>query len=204
MTAINNTVKTNNAPDYASLLEDALNGPAEQLASFRVFHKYSAANRQLAAQQLRMRGIPLSPLSTFKHWQSQGVNVLKGQKAISLYMPVTKKEEVERNGEVVEETKSFFVMRPNWFALSQTDGWNEGKADISTPEGIDWNAERCLAALGIEVESFDNSIALDGNCGGYAYRDKDVIALNPLWGNPLAVLAHEVAHKLLHAIGTPG
>lgn len=197
-TAKTNTVKT---PDYAALLEDALTGPAEVLASFRAFHKYSAANRQLASWQLRLRGLPISPLGTFKHWQAAGANVLKGSKAIELYMPVTKKVTVEKDGQEVEESRSFFVMRPNWFAMSQTDAWNDGKADLSTPEGLDWSAERCLQTLGIRVEEFED---MDATVGGYAYRNKDVIAINPIWGNPIAVFAHEVAHKLLHAEGMTG
>jgi antirestriction protein ArdC len=137
-------------------------------------------------------------LGTFKHWQEKGMNVLKGQKAIQMYMPLTKKIEVEREGEIVEEIKTFFSMRPNWFAMSQTDGWRDGFADIETPPECNWDSRLALSKLGVSLEAFN---LMEANCEGYSFVNTPTVAISPLAEHPIGVLVHELAHQLLHNEG---
>lgn len=191
------SVKT---PDYSAVLDEALNAPYGELRkAYYAFHRYSALNQRLAAMQLRQRGLPVSPLGTFKAWQSKGINVLKGSKAIQMYMPLSKKvEEEDKDGNVKTSSKTFFAMRPNWFAMSQTDGWNDGVADLEAPEGCEWEAERALAKLGVSLESFNMTNAA---CGGYSFVERPVVTVSPLADHPIGVLVHELAHQLLHNEG---
>jgi hypothetical protein len=55
-------------------------------------HKFSVLNRALAVQQMIERGIEVSPLGSYGAWRKQGINVLKGEKGIALWMPVTIKD----------------------------------------------------------------------------------------------------------------
>jgi antirestriction protein ArdC len=190
---------TNTQPDYAKLFNEALTQSYKELRNaYLAFYRYSALNRQLAASQMLQRGLPISPLGTFKHWKEKGMNVMKGQKAIMMYMPLTKKVEVERDGDVTEETKTFFSMRPNWFAMSQTDGWRDGVADLETPEDCDWNSHRALAKLGVSIEAFN---LMEANCEGYSFVNTPTVAISPLAEHPIGVLVHELAHQLLHNEG---
>ena len=60
-------------------------------AAYRAFHNYSIGNQLLAAMQLRAKGLPLTPIASFNAWKDKGRFVKKGQRAISLFMPVSVK-----------------------------------------------------------------------------------------------------------------
>jgi hypothetical protein len=112
--------------------------------------------------------------------------VRKGEKALTLFMPVT----IKRKGQ--EETDdpdvfTRFVYRPNWFVLAQTDG--HPLADQPMPA---WDTDRALAALQVTEIPFDH---LDGNCMGFA-RERS-IAINPVNPMPYKTRFHELAHVLL-------
>ena len=173
--------------NFSQLLNDAVNQPGIISQAYSAFHGYSIGNRLLAYTQCASRNIPIGPIATFKKWQELGRQVQRGQKAIALVMPVTiaKKDEA---GEKTGEAFSMFVMRNNWFVLSQTEGQDFAHEAV-TPT---WDKAKALEALDIREESF----AIDnGNVQGYAQLR--TIAVNPVAALPHKTRFHEIAHVVL-------
>jgi hypothetical protein len=88
-----------------------------------------------------------------------------------------------------EETRpaTWFVYKPFWFVLSQTDGQPLPEQPIPT-----WDKDRALAALNVQEVPFDT---VDGNTQGYAKGR--TIAINPVNPLPHKTRFHELAHVLL-------
>ena len=172
---------------WSSLLSEAVNKPGVISSAYSTFHNYSIGNQLLAWSQLKGRGLDLSPIATYKTWQGLGRQVKKGEKAIALVMPVTinKKDEA---GEKTGDCFQAFVLKNNWFALSQT----EGEEFQHEKESREWNKAKALEALGITEIRFDLA---DGNCQGYA-KDKN-IAVSPIAALPHKTRFHEIAHVVL-------
>lgn len=181
---------TSKKPQFAQLLNDAVNKEGIISKAYSQFHNYSFTNQILAYIGCAERGIDVGPIATFKKWQSLGRQVKKGERAISLYLPVVLKEK-DAEGKETGRTKQIFLLRPNWFALSQTEG-EAYQAEVKSPE---WNAEQALQNLGITVEKFSH---VNGNCQGYAKPNDNVIAINPVAQFPHKTRIHEIAHVLLH------
>lgn len=181
--------------EFATILQEALTRPGLMNEAYRAFHNFSLGNQILAAVQLYGRGLSLSPIASFNTWKENGRFVRKGQRAISLLMPVPvkRREKNDQADSAAEETIeggsfSVFMLRANWFSLEQTEG-ADFVPEIVTPT---WDPAVALAALGITEEPFDS---VRGNVLGYA-RGK-TIAINPL--NPLKhkTRFHELAHVVL-------
>ena len=176
--------------DFSAILQEALTKPGVINQAYRAFHNYSIGNQILAAMQLASRGLALSPIASFNAWKEKGRYVMKGQKAIQMFMPVNVKRQEKESNEGASEGGTFqvFMLRANWFSLEQTEG-DDFAPEIKTPA---WDAAKALTALGIEEVNFDS---LKGNCMGYAV-DRS-IAINPL--NPLKhkTRFHEIAHIVL-------
>jgi antirestriction protein ArdC len=172
---------------FADLLRSAVSDPGVLSAAYRQFHNYSLGNQLLAWSQCLERGIQPGPIASFMGWKEKGRYVKKGEKAITLCMPVTVKH--RRELEEGEDVEVFirFIYRPNWFVLAQTDA--EALAEHSIPA---WDADRTLAALHVQEIPFDH---LDGNCLGFA-RERS-IAINPVNPLPHKTRFHELAHVLL-------
>ena len=138
-----------------------------------------------------LRGLEPGPINTFPGWQALGRKVKRGERALILCMPITRKarnqETTETNDENAERTFTSFVYKSRWFVVSQTVG-----EEISKPHLPDWDSERALATLDIEQVTFN---AADGNCQGYARKRQ--IAINPVAQLPHKTLFHEVAHVVL-------
>lgn len=113
---------------FTQLLREALTQPGMVNAAYRAFHQYSIGNQMLAAIQLTMRGLPLSPIASFNAWKKKGRHVRKGQKAIGLFMPVSVKRrdnasaDIGAVGDEEDGTFMVFMLRNNWFSLDQTQG----------------------------------------------------------------------------------
>jgi hypothetical protein len=125
-------------------------------------------------------------------WKEKGRYVRKGEKAITLCMPVTCKRKGDDAGPDDEQGKNAatftrFVYRPNWFVLSQTDG-----ADVQPLSIPEWDQTRALQTLEITEEPF---ALTDGNCQGYARQR--TIAVSPLAELPHKTRFHELAHVAL-------
>jgi hypothetical protein len=179
--------------DFAKLLEQAVTQPGSIMKAYSAFHNYSLGNQLLAMFECANRGIEVGPINTYNRWQELGRQVRKGEKAITLCMPVTckrettVKEKADGRGDEVGFTR--FIYRPRWFVLSQTDG-----QPMETPAIPDWNLDAALKATEIERVPFEDT---DGNCQGYAKRGKREIAINPVAQLPFKTTIHEMAHVLL-------
>lgn len=169
---------------WERLLREAVSEPGLILAAYTAFHNYSVGNQLLALVQCKQRGIEPGPLSTYMGWQAKGRQVRKGERALTLCMPVT----VKAKDEADEEARfTRFVYKPRWFVLAQT----EGEAVEVTPVP-GWSKERALTALGIAETPFTLT---DGNVQGYARRRE--VSINPLAALPGKTLCHELAHVVL-------
>lgn len=179
---------------FTPLLEQALTEPGIVSEAYRRFHRFSIGNQMLAAMQLKQRQLSLSPIASFNRWKELGRSVRKGQKAISLWMPMTIKRQdssdvdcdhtASDSGSVI----TLFKLAPRWFSLEQTEG-----EDYCEPVEISqWNADAAMAALEVTLEHFD---FLDGNVQGYAVGRR--IAVSPIAEYPHKTRFHEIAHVVL-------
>ena len=171
--------------NFTTLLQEAVNKPGTIMKAYSAFHNYSLGNQLLALVQCQLRGIEPGPINTFPKWQDLKRHVKKGEKALTLCMPVTvKRKERDETGEEQDASFTTFVYKPRWFVLAQTDG-----EAMELPQMPTWDADKALSALAIERIPFTQT---DGNCQGYA--TKRSIAVSPIAQLPHKTLLHEMAH----------
>ncbi len=176
---------------WESVLHRAIMTPGLIHEAYHRFYAYSLRNQLLAITQCWDRGLAPGPLATYKQWDALGRHVMRGQKAITLCVPITTKRPTDETLAPDDDTvwgRMYFVYRSRWFVLAQTDG--QLYEPISTPT---WHEERALTALGIRRIPFDHH---DGNTQGYATSQRE-IAINPVAALPHKTLFHETAHLLL-------
>ena len=195
-------------PEWAELLAKAVQTPGVIADAYRRFWNYSIGNQFLAVFQCMQRGIEPGPIHTFVGWRDLGRSVKKGQKALTLCMPVTIKckgddppressdrarqgpdcdDEGGKDRNAARSTRTCYVYRPHWFVLSQTEGKHYVPAELPH-----WSEARALAALRIERTSFRHA---DGNAQGYAAGRQ--VAVSPIAYAPARTLMHELAHVVL-------
>ena len=179
-------------PKWSALLVEAVNKPGLIMEAYSAFHNYSIGNQILALVQCQLRGLEAGPINTFPKWKELGRIVKRGERALILCMPITRKcrdEEAESNGDDANGERTFtsFMHKARWFVISQTVG-----EEFTPPRLPEWEAERALAALDIEQIAFTDT---DGNCQGYARKRQ--IAINPVAQLPHKTLFHETAHVIL-------
>lgn len=173
---------------FADLLASAVTEPGIISTAYSQFHNYSLGNQLLAWSQCLQRGIQPGPIATFQRWKELGRHVRRGEKAITLCRPVTvKRTSTADDGSEEATAATWFVYKPFWFVLSQTDG--EPLPEQPTPV---WESSRALAALDVQLIPFDY---VNGNCLGFARQRS--IAINPVNPLPLKTTFHELAHVLL-------
>lgn len=177
---------------WQTLLNEALSKPGMIHDAYSRFHNYSMGNQILAMWQCGMRGIEPGPLGTFPHWKENGRHVRKGERAITLCMPVTGKrtEHVTADDgteQEIEHGYTRFVYRNHWFVLSQTDG--EPYQPSNAPN---WDKSKALNALSVTETSFD---VMNGNVQGFARRRE--ISVSPIAALPHKTTFHELAHVVL-------
>jgi hypothetical protein len=132
--------------------------------------------------QCQLRGLEPGPINTFPGWQALGRNVKRGERALTLCMPIIRKVRDEQthfsDGENGEHRFTSFMHKARWFAISQTTG------DKFTPPRLpEWEAEPALAALDIEWIAFTDT---DGNCQGYTrlscrQHNRAYVAKSVMW-----------------------
>jgi antirestriction protein ArdC len=177
-----------NQATFADLLQSAVNDPGVVSAAYRQFHNYSIGNQLLAWSQCLQRRMQPGPLATFPKWKELGRHVRRGEKALTLCMPVTVKRTIEQqDGTEDEATFTRFVFKPHWFTLCQTEG-----AELAPTPLPAWNRSKALAALNITETPFD---LMDGNVQGYARQRS--IAVSLVAGSAFKTTVHEIAHVVL-------
>jgi antirestriction factor ArdC-like protein len=169
-------------PKWSALLIEAVTKPGLIMKAYSVFHQYSVGNQILALVQCQMRGLQPGPINTFPKWKDLGRFVKRGERALTMCMPITCKRREEDSDE--DHTFTSFVYKARWFVLSQTDGLE--LEPITVPQ---WDAERAISGLGIERIPFDHT---DGNVQGFARKRQ--VAVNPLAQLPYKTLFHELGH----------
>ena len=178
-------------PKWSALLVEAVNKPGLIMDAYSAFHNYSIGNQILAIVQCQLRGLQPGPINTFPGWQALGRNVKRGERALTLCMPITRKVRIEETSEAEgpneERTFTSFVYKPRWFVVSQTLG------DEFTPANLpEWDAKRALDTLNVEQIPFTET---NGNVQGYARKRQ--VAINPVAQLPIKTLLHELAHVVL-------
>ena len=172
---------------FADLLQSAVHESGILSQAYQQFHSYSLGNQLLAMMQCHTRGLEPGPMATYVRWQELGRHVKRGEKALTLCMPITiKKKDETRDHDADVAVFTRFVYKARWFVLSQTEG-----EPVPEPAIPSWDPDRALAALHVEQIPFDHT---DGNCLGYA-RDRS-IAINPVNPLPHKTRFHELAHVL--------
>jgi hypothetical protein len=179
-------------PAWSQLLVDAVKEHGTIAAAYRRFWNYSVGNQLLVLFQCTFRTLEPGPINTYLGWQELGRSVTKGEKALTLCMPVTckTKHAREKEGHAPEDdadTYTRFVYRRHWFVLSQTTG-----APYIPQELPEWSETRALRTLSIERIPFDY---LNGNAQGFARARQ--VAISPLAFAPHRTLFHELAHVIL-------
>ena len=173
---------------FAALLQSAVHEPGILSQAYQQFHTYSLGNQLLAMVQCHQRELEPGPMATYPRWKELGRHVRKGEKAITLCMPITIKRKAETTNDDTEEgIYTRFVYKSRWFVLSQTEG-----EPLPEPETPAWDTARALTTLQIDEITFTHT---DGNCLGFA-RDRS-IAINPINPLPHKTRFHELAHVLL-------
>lgn len=173
---------------WSDLLREAVTRPGLILSAYSAFHGYSLGNQLAALLQCQLRNLQPGPLNTYPRWRALGRQVRKGEKALWLCMPLTRKVKSDSSEDDVITT---FVWKPNWFLLSQTDG-----EPVPMPMVPTWDKDRALSTLNISQVEFEH---IDGNVQGYA--QKRTVAISPLAALPQKTLFHELAHvELGHTI----
>jgi hypothetical protein len=168
---------------WSDLLKAAVTEPGLILKAYSAFHGYSLGNQVAAMAQCNLRGLEPGPINTYPGWQKLNRQVRKGEKAIRLCMPLTRKVKDEASADE-RMAIACFVWKPHWFVLNQTEG-----EPIEPPAMPGWDKGQALQALNITEAPFTHT---DGNVQGYARKRE--VAISPLAAIPHKTLFHELAH----------
>ena len=174
-------------PKWSALLVEAVSKPGLIMKAYSAFYCYSTGNQLLALVQCHLRGLQPGPINTFPRWKELGRHVKRGERALTLCMPIScKRRTDETSDDETEYTETYtsFIYKARWFVLAQTEG-----KDLNSLPIPGWNAEQALTNLNIEQVAFDLT---DGNIQGFA-RGRQ-LAINPLAQLPHKTLFHECAH----------
>lgn len=176
---------------WGELLRDAVEKPGRMLEAYTAFHNYSFGNALLAFEQCVRRNLQPGPLNTYRGWLERKRQVRKGERGITLCLPMPFKRAAQTDNtqdETTEpQTRYAFRFRAYWFVLAQTEGEETNVAPIP---GFDMDT--ALRTLHITRSPFDE---INGNIQGFA-RQRE-IAVNPLAALPHKTTFHEIAHVVL-------
>jgi hypothetical protein len=161
------------------------------LEAYTAFHNYSFWNALLAQEQCTRRNLQPGPLNTYRGWLERKRQVRKGEKGITLCMPMPFKKAAQTD-DVQDETDEpqtcyAFRFRAYWFVLAQTEGEDTYASPIP---GFD--IDTALRALNITRSPFEE---MNGNIQGVANGRE--IAVNPVAALPHKTTFHEIAHIVL-------
>ena len=176
---------------WGELLQEAVEKPGRMLEACSAFHNYSFGNALLALEQCVRRNLQPGPLNTYHGWLERKRQVRKGEKGITLCMPMPFKRANQTDNvqdEISEpQTRFAFRFRAYWFVLAQTEG-----EDTYTPPIPGFDIDTVLRALNITRTQFEE---MNGNIQGFAHGRE--IAVNPVAALPHKTTPHEIAHIVL-------
>ena len=176
---------------WGELLRDAVEKPGRMLEAYTAFHNYSFGNALLALEQCVRRNLQPGPLNTYRGWLEKKRQVHKGERGITLCMPMPFKRTTHADSTEEEpadpQTRVAFRFRAYWFVLAQTEG---AETHVAPIPGFDMDT--ALRTLQVTRIAFDE---INGNIQGFA-RQRE-IAVNPLAALPHKTTFHEVAHVVL-------
>jgi hypothetical protein len=176
---------------WGELLQEGIEKPGRVLEAYSAFHNYSLGNELLALEQCIRRNLQPGPLNTYRGWLERKRQVCKGEKGITLCMPMPFKgaaqPDVVQDETAETQTRYAFRFRAYWFVLAQTEGEDTHASPIP---GFD--IDTALRALNITRRPFEE---MNGNIQGFANGRE--IAVNPLAALPHKTTFHEIAHIVL-------
>jgi len=168
---------------------DAVNEFIELWSSNLRLHEYSINNIILAWTQYP----ELSMLAGFKKWLSLGRTVRKGEKAIRILAPLTRKVTDKETDEDIYLVKGFRYV--NVFDVNQTEGDN---LDFGHPDkvkgDISFNKIKQISPLPVVVK-------YSGTSNGNVNKDRILVAPKDNESAMVATLLHEIAHYKLGHVG---
>ena len=181
--------------EQRDLLADSICQDPEKLENFVKMwdgslgmHDYSFNNLILAWLQYSK----VSMMAGYKKWQSLGRTVIKGEKAIKVLAPLTRKiKDKEQDEDSFIITGWRYV---NVFDVAQTEGENLefGHSDKVTGDNISFDVIKNISPLPVIVE-------YAGTSNGNMTAERILVAPKDNPGAMIATLIHEVAHfKLNH------
>ena len=168
-------------------------GLRDYLKAMARFHRYSAYNIMLILSQRPNA----TQVAGFQTWKQFGRFVRKGAKGILVLAPILRRQETDEINQEKEPAKIIVGFRGVYvFDLADTDGQalpNFAQTE-GDPAGHTERLKAFVAARGIQLEYSDAIRPAQGLCS------PGKITLLP--GQPpaeeFAILAHEVAHAILH------
>jgi antirestriction protein ArdC len=176
---------------WGDLLRNAVEKPGRMLEAYTAFHNYSFGNALLALEQCIRRNLLPGPLNTYRGWIERKRQVRKGEKGITLCMPLPFKTAIQTDDlhdEAAEQQIRYaFRFRAYWFVLAQTEG-----EDTYIPPTPGFDIDTALRTLNVTRTPFDE---LNGNIQGFATGHE--IAVSPLAALPHKTTFHELAHIVL-------
>lgn len=168
---------------YASLLNEAVEKPGILSACYSRFHNYSLGNQIWLYSQITARNEALAPVNTYKRWAALNRQVRKGEKSLTIAMPIVMKDKTNP-----DNSYTAFMLKSCLFTLDQTDGEPFKEETLQAQ----WDAVSALATLKVTQTPF---VSLNGNVQGYA--KKQSIAVSPIAALPHKTRFHELAHVVL-------
>ncbi len=181
----------------AELVSGQSEGLKEYLKFFSKFHSYSFGNILLIYTQKP----DAEMVAGYRRWQNMGRQVRKGEKGLRILAPVTRKktdDDDRQESDKEQKTKRIVTgfRAASVFDISQTDGEELPKLHKYSGDPED-NLNRLKAFVA------ERKIELLMECvegGALGVSEEGRIRVRPDLDPPttFAVLAHEVAHELLH------
>jgi N-terminal domain of anti-restriction factor ArdC len=159
------------------------------------FHRYSFNNTVL----IQLQYPRATRIAGFGAWLKLGRHVRRGEQAIWILGPVTRRVAAEDDQEAARVVTAFRPVAV--FALEQTEG--EALPEPCTrlagndPLGVFTDLVRVAATLGFDVEEHVFADETNGDCAHALHRIRVRTDLAP--AHRTKTLCHELAHALLHA-----
>lgn len=133
----------------------------------------------------------------FQTWKSLGRFVKKGERGIRIFAPIIRKVEEERNGTTEQVSRPVGFRSIAVFAIEQTEGEPLPEINSNASEGGEDllpRLEAATAALGIHLVYKAIPGAAEGLSKGGLIEIEETLSTAARCG----VIAHELAHELLH------